>query len=194
MIRDWHDGYLCRGMNEILAIIRLIDPRAFPCEGRNIFRGKPPFTTRFRIFRSSRMESCVAQKCRHFSRRTTSVPLSWMARARHASRPSRVETALSSKRGGERRETIKSDEGRGEGEKRERKKRKKERKRRDYFLGEGKGNSKAARISSAFAWKYAVDRIFQARIQTSPPSSPLLSRFIIFRLYHLPASNHHRGN
>lgn len=126
MIRDWHDGYLCRGMNEILAIIRLIDPRAFPCEGRNIFRGKPPFTTRFRIFRSSRMESCVAQKCRHFSRRTTSVPLSWMARARHASRPSRVETALSSKRGGERRETIKSDEGRGEGEKRERKKRKKE--------------------------------------------------------------------
>lgn len=32
MIRDSHDGYLCRGMNEILAIIRLIDPRAFPRE------------------------------------------------------------------------------------------------------------------------------------------------------------------
>lgn len=139
-----------------------------------------PFTPVVLFESSRRMESYVAQKCRDFSHRTTSVPLTWMARARLSLKP-RTEKERNDKKEG----------GRGEEEKKEGRKEERSASRAFSRGGEGEGNSKEAGISSAFAWKYRsrdgipIDRIFRnGEILQSLPS--LLSRFIIFRLYHLP--------
>ena len=85
----------------------------------------------------------------------------------------------------------KKEGGRGKEEKKEGRKEERSASRAFSRGGEGEGSSKEAGISSAFAWKYRsrdgipIDRIFRnGEILQSLPS--LLSRFIIFRLYHLP--------
>lgn len=91
----------------------------------------------------------------------------------------------------EKQRNDKKEGGRGEEEKKEGRKEERSASRAFSRGGEGEGNSKEAGISSAFAWKYRsrdgipIDRIFRnGEILQSLPS--LLSRFIIFRLYHLP--------
>lgn len=87
-----------------------------------------PFTPVVLFESSRRMESYVAQKCRDFSHRTTSVPLTWMARAR--------SRGFLWNRGRKRKGTIKRKEGEGR-----RKRRKGERRkglRLEHFLGEGR--------------------------------------------------------
>lgn len=197
--RDSHDGYLWTAVwMKILAIIRARSTHAclsplhsyFHTKGNgmamlggksiSIAVNRRPFTPVVLFESSRRMESYVAQKCRDFSHRTTSVPLTWMARARLSLKP-RTEKERNDKKEG----------GRGKEEKKEGRKEERSASRAFSRGGEGEGNSKEAGISSAFAWKYRsrdgipIDRIFRnGEILQSLPS--LLSRFIIFRLYHLP--------
>lgn len=205
--RDSHDGYLWTAVwMKILAVIRLIDPRASPLfhfrakemgaifsEARKI-RRKSPFTIPSsvplrewnRTWRKSVASSPIEQRA--------SLLLEWRG----------LEAALSSKPRGEKERNDKKRRWRRRGrkERREKKERGKEKKglRRDYFPEEKGGNSKAAGISSAFAWKYRssqrIDRIFRDReiFQSTPPSP-----FLTFTLHYLSivspsASNHHRGN
>lgn len=179
-----------------------VPPLPFPCEGngRNIFRGEenPSVNRHSRFPPVSLFENEIVRGAK-VSRVLPS----------NNERPSYLNGEGSKprflrNRGGKRKETIKSageggGEGRREGKRRERGKEKKGL-RRDYFPEEKGGNSKAAGISSAFAWKYRssqrIDRIFRDReIFQSTPTSP----FLTFTLHYLSivspsASNHHRGN
>lgn len=169
-----------------------IPPLPFPCEGngRNIFRGEenPSVNRHSRFPPVSLFENEIVRGAK-VSRVLPS----------NNERPSYLNGEGSKPRflrncGGKRKETIKSageggGEGRREGKRRERGKEKKGL-RRDYFPEEKGGNSKAAGISSAFAWKYrngSIAFFATGRFSKAPlPPPSLLSRFIISRLYHLP--------